>query len=169
MFRHLADVASIWSMEAEKTFQILDAIPEAQAHAAVTPEHRDLQRLAWHLCESLAEMPAQMGLHLEGFPGEPWKTPPPATLAEIRKVYATLSEAFLTALKGLNNMALAATYPYYGETWTGAFALWVMVAHQTHHRAQMTVVMRQAGLKVPGIYGPAMEEWGHMNLPAPLV
>jgi len=37
--------------------------------------------------------------------------------------------------------------------------------HQTHHRAQMTVLMRQAGLKVPGVYGPSREEWSQMGMP----
>lgn len=169
MFRHLGDVATIWKMEAEKTLLIFDAIPDGASGAAVTPEHRDLRRLAWHCCETIAEMPANMGLHVKGFPGEPWKTPPPATMAEIRKVYALLSENFLGALKGLNDMALAMTYPYYGMTWTGAFALFVMVTHQSHHRGQMTVVMRQAGLKVPGVYGPAKEDWAAMGMPVPMV
>jgi hypothetical protein len=30
----------------------------------------------------------------------------------------------------------------------------------------MTVLMRQAGLKVPGFYGPAQEEWSAMGMPA---
>jgi uncharacterized damage-inducible protein DinB len=169
MFRHLSDVAAIWKMEAEKTLQIFDAIPDGKADAAISPEHRNLRRLAWHLCETIAEMPANMGLHLEGFPGEPWKTPPPESMAEIRKVYVALSDAFLASLKGLNDMALAMSYPYYGQTWTGAFALFVMVTHQTHHRGQMTVVMRQAGLKVPGIYGPAKEDWATMGMPVPTI
>jgi uncharacterized damage-inducible protein DinB len=29
----------------------------------------------------------------------------------------------------------------------------------------MTVLMRQAGLVVPGVYGPAREEWAAMNMP----
>jgi uncharacterized damage-inducible protein DinB len=37
--------------------------------------------------------------------------------------------------------------------------------HEIHHRAQMTVLMRQAGLKVPGLYGPAKEEWSQYNMP----
>ena len=32
-------------------------------------------------------------------------------------------------------------------------------------RGQMTVLMRQAVLAVPGIYGPAEEEWAAMGLP----
>ena len=39
-----------------------------------------------------------------------------------------------------------------------------LVRHQAHHRAQMTVLMRQAGLAVPGIYGPAREEWAAMGM-----
>jgi uncharacterized damage-inducible protein DinB len=31
----------------------------------------------------------------------------------------------------------------------------------------MTVLMRQAGLKVPGIYGPSREEWVKIGMTAP--
>lgn len=31
----------------------------------------------------------------------------------------------------------------------------------------MTVLMRQAGLTVPGIYGPAKEEWATFGMEAP--
>jgi hypothetical protein len=30
----------------------------------------------------------------------------------------------------------------------------------------MTALTRQAGLVVPGVYGPAKEEWGLLGLPA---
>jgi uncharacterized damage-inducible protein DinB len=55
--------------------------------------------------------------------------------------------------------------PMYGQQWPRGNVLTSLIAHQTHHRAQMTVLMRQAGLKVPGVYGPAREEWAAMNLP----
>jgi uncharacterized damage-inducible protein DinB len=63
--------------------------------------------------------------------------------------------------------ALLEEVPMYGEHWAKGYVLLAMILHQTHHRAQMTVLMRQAGLKVPGAYGPAREEWAAMNLPAP--
>ncbi|MMZ69496.1 DinB family protein [compost metagenome] len=31
--------------------------------------------------------------------------------------------------------------------------------HQAHHRGQMTVLMRQAGLRVPEVYGQTYESW----------
>ena len=39
-------------------------------------------------------------------------------------------------------------------------------SHWSHHRGQMTVLMRQAGLRVPGVYGPAKEDWAAMGAPA---
>ena len=60
-------------------------------------------------------------------------------------------------------------FSLYGETWTGAFALYVLVSHQTHHRGQMTVLMRQAGLHVPSTYGPTKEGWAEFGLEAPKV
>jgi uncharacterized damage-inducible protein DinB len=47
----------------------------------------------------------------------------------------------------------------YGMDWNKGTTLHILVTHQTHHRGQFTVLMRQAGLKVPGVYGPSKEEW----------
>jgi len=52
----------------------------------------------------------------------------------------------------------------YGEVWKNGATLFILVTHQAHHRGQMTVLMRQAGLKVIGVYGPAKEEWLQMNM-----
>jgi uncharacterized damage-inducible protein DinB len=37
--------------------------------------------------------------------------------------------------------------------------LYYLIVHEIHHRGQMTVLMRQAGLSFTGIYGPTREEW----------
>jgi uncharacterized damage-inducible protein DinB len=57
----------------------------------------------------------------------------------------------------------------YGEKWKRGLTLAILVNHESHHRGQMTVLMRQAGLKVPGVVGPAKEEWAQYNMPAPEV
>ena len=61
---------------------------------------------------------------------------------------------------GWTDAQLTDTIPMYGEMWTKAGVLGALISHQCHHRGQMTVLMRQAGLRVPGIYGPSREEWG---------
>ncbi len=169
MFRHVADFKTIWQHETKHTLAILDAIPEASASQAIADEHRDLRRIAWHLVETCVEMPGNMGLKVQGLSGEPFKTQPPASMKEIRDTYAAVSTSVTDEVMTLNDMALAMTYPFYGMTWTGAFALMVLVTHQSHHRGQMTVLMRQAGLKVPGTYGPAKEEWVAWGMETPVV
>jgi uncharacterized damage-inducible protein DinB len=57
----------------------------------------------------------------------------------------------------------------YGVRWARGVTLRALLVHQTHHRGQMTVLMRQAGLRVPGVYGPAREEWSAYGMPAPQV
>ena len=47
----------------------------------------------------------------------------------------------------------------YGEDWQRGTTLAILINHQAHHRGQLTVLMRQAGLSVPGVYGPSKEEW----------
>ncbi|MDB5020937.1 MAG: DinB family protein, partial [Pedobacter sp.] len=54
----------------------------------------------------------------------------------------------------------------YGENWEKGKVLRVLIAHQTHHRGQMTVIMRILGLSVVGFYGPAKEEWAEIGMPA---
>lgn len=53
----------------------------------------------------------------------------------------------------------------YGQMWKNGVTLQILISHQIHHRAQLTVLMRQAGLVVPGIMGPSKEEWAAMGMP----
>ena len=55
----------------------------------------------------------------------------------------------------------------YGEAWKRGYAFYVLVAHQAHHRGQMTVLMRQAELKVPDVYGPTKESWAAYGVLTP--
>ena len=57
----------------------------------------------------------------------------------------------------------------YGMKWARGLTLQMLIVHQAHHRGQMTVLMRHAGLAVPGVYGPAREEWATHGMTAPEV
>ncbi|MDZ7625372.1 MAG: DinB family protein [Ignavibacteriaceae bacterium] len=86
--------------------------------------------------------------------------PIPSTAKEIVDEYKRASE---NMLKEINNKwrddTLLLEDDMYGEMWAKGKTLGVLVTHQIHHRGQLSVVMRLAGLKVPGVYGPAKEEW----------
>jgi len=57
----------------------------------------------------------------------------------------------------------------FGRTLTKAVTLSLLVKHIIHHRGQMTVLLRQAGVRVPGLYGPAREGWAQMGMEAPTI
>ncbi|TKH45990.1 hypothetical protein C1I60_06035 [Paenibacillus terrae] len=45
------------------------------------------------------------------------------------------------------------------EAWLNGSSLRYSIMHQSHHRGQLTVLMRQAGLQLPNVYGPTYETW----------
>jgi uncharacterized damage-inducible protein DinB len=171
MFRRMDDFAKSWKEESAKTMALFDAIPDAAMNTAVNPEHRDLKRLAWHLVESLIEMPGHFGVQVDGkhliqgmFIGAP-----PSSMQEIRETYAKASGSLEKGLRAWSDADLEKEDDMYGATWQRGFSLFVLITHQTHHRGQMTVLMRQAGLKIPDIYGPTKEGWTSYGMNAPAV
>lgn len=171
MFRVLNDVVACWSQEAESTLKVLEAIPDGAMNQAVNTEHRDLKRMAWHLVETLIEMPGRLGVKVEGaelIQSGQMADPPPSMVA-IREAYARASSSFLEAIAPWSDADLEQEDDMYGETWKRGVTFWVLITHQVHHRGQMTVLMRQAGLVVPSIYGPAKEGWADYGMAAPRV
>jgi uncharacterized damage-inducible protein DinB len=57
----------------------------------------------------------------------------------------------------------------YGQQWQRGTTLMTVQMHESHHRGQITVLMRQAGLKVPGVVGPAKEDWRQFGMEPPVV
>lgn len=170
MFRRVDDFKEIWKAEAAKTTAVFGAIPAGAMGQAVNPDHRTLRRMAWHLVESAAEMPLLAGIFIPGFElKEGHLGEPPADMGGILEAYTKVSEGLLDRIGSWNNAELARSFDCYGEKWTGSFLLWVLVTHQVHHRGQMTVLMRQAGLTVPDTYGPAKESWSAYGMEAPAV
>jgi len=171
MFRRLQDFTPTWTEEAAKTLAVIDAIPDSAMSTAVVPEHRDLRRMAWHLVESLIEMPQHCGLAIEGaqFIEGMFIKEPPATMGEVREAYARASESLLKGLAAWKDSDLETEDEMYGERWQRGKTLYVLIIHQAHHRGQMTVLMRQAGLAMPSIYGPTKEGWVAYGMEAPAV
>ena len=102
MFRSIGDLQTVWQQEREKTLAVMDAIPDQALHQAVTPVHRDLQRMAWHLVETVIEMPGHMGLKIPGAKLEAsgFIDPPPSTMKAIREAYAAASISLLGQVAG---------------------------------------------------------------------
>ncbi len=163
MYRTIEDFLKDWRYESEMTAKTFGELTDKSLNQRVTAEGRTLGFLAWHITLCLG-MAAEAGLPF--VVPEEFKGPAPAEATAIKNAYAQ-SAADLSACvqKTWKDSNLLEEVQMYGETWTRGYALFAMVKHQAHHRGQMTVLMRQAGLKVPGAYGPAKEEWAAMGWP----
>lgn len=164
MFRKIADFEKSWSYETDQTVKLLGRLTDDSLARKVTEDGRELGFLAWHINQTMEEMPKLVGLTVNAPSPE---TPCPKTAAEIVEAFETAAKSLLAEVKrSWTDETLLETDKMYGETWTRGETLFYLLAHQAHHRGQITVLMRQAGLKVIGIYGPAKEEWQEMGMPA---
>lgn len=157
MFHTIHDFITLWQAEAEKTDKILSKLTDDSLNKQLVPGLRTLGQLAWHILETPREMLEHTGLHVTG---PEYRSLPPTTIRQLidehHSVVASVAHEIQTHW---NNKSLHQTDQMYGETWTRSQTLWALIAHMIHHRGQMTVFMRIAGLQVPGIYGPSKEEW----------
>jgi len=165
MFRKVEDFTTQFETEYQGTLKVLRALTDASLAQPVSPGGRTLGRLAWHIAQSQPEMGERLGL---AFPGPaPEGAPVPASAAEIARRYEQTATALLEQVRaGWTDEKLLETSDMYGEQWANGLSLEILIRHEAHHRGQMTVLMRQAGLTVPGVYGPAREEWALYGMPA---
>lgn len=164
MLRKIEDFQKDWAYEAEMTGKVLNTLTDASFNQKVNEDGRTLGFLAWHLTQTLGEMLGLVGLKIDA-PGFDLECPTSA--AEIAAAYEKAGKSVTDQVAAnWNDETLLQTDEMYGETWARGLTLFYLIAHQAHHRGQMTVLMRQAGLPVPGVYGPAKEEWAAMGAPA---
>ena len=157
MYRNISDFLSDWKEESALTVKVFEAVEESKKSERLNDNVRSLERLAWHLTQSLTEMPAKAGLMSEDVLEH---QPTPDSMSAITALYKQYAETIAEMVKEKwKDDTLQQTENMYGESWERGKILSVLVRHQTHHRAQMTVIMRVLGMKVPGVYGPSKEEW----------
>ncbi len=166
MYRAIDDFAATWQHETESTLKLLRTLTDASLAQPVVPGGRTLGFLAWHITCSLAEMGVHAGLKVDG-PTEQTPEAVPTHAADIARAYEGAATAVMAAVRASwTDAQLGELIPMYGEQWPRGLTLAILLSHQTHHRGQMTVLMRQAGLPVPGMVGPSKEEWAGMGMPA---
>jgi len=154
-----------WQAESDSTRKIFGTLTDDSLGQATADNFRTLGRMAWHIVQSVSEMSNRMGLEVTG-PGE--KDAVPESAGKIRQAYDKTAASLLEEVSSKwEDAILEQEDDMYGQKWTRGLTLCILLKHEIHHRGQMTVLMRQAGLTLPGIYGPAKEEWSQYGMPEP--
>ncbi len=160
----ISDFLEGWSYENSATLKIFKALTDESLNQKVTQDGRSIGKLAWHITLSVAEMLNRTGLEIGQYDES---SPVPKRATEIISEYEKFSRKVFDEIQSKwDDKSLLEEINMYGEMWAKGKVLTSLMSHQTHHRAQLTVLMRQAGLKVPGVYGPAKEEWSAFGMPA---
>jgi uncharacterized damage-inducible protein DinB len=164
MYTSIQEFINEWDNEAASTQKILDALTDSSLGQKVSPEDRTLGSIAWHIVSSIPGMLMEFGINVEAVQ----ENNTPASAREIAEVFRRVTSDTSDAVKQQwTDQSLAEMVNVFGMDMPKAVTLSLLIKHIIHHRGQMTVLMRQAGLKVPGVYGPAREEWSLMGMDAP--
>ena len=164
MLRKIEDFQKDWAYESEMTTKVLRALTDESLGQKVYADGRDLGFLGWHLVQTLGEMLGLVGLKIDAPAHDSAR---PDSAAEIVAAYEKGAKSVTEEINAnWTDETLLQEDQMYGETWARGLTLLLLITHQSHHRGQMTVLMRQAGLPVPGVYGPSKEEWAAFGAPA---
>jgi len=162
MYYKISDFISDWKYESESTIKVFSNLTDESLTKKVHEKGRTPGILAWHITTSIGEMAHRTGLTFETVDEN---STVPSKVSEIIKSYKQASDNMVAEIKEKwNDETLMLEDNMYGQMWMKGTTLGVLVTHQIHHRAQLTIAMRLAGLKVPGVYGPSNEEWAAMGM-----
>ena len=166
MIRSIDDFLALWKEESDRTRSLFATLTDASLGQAIDGEHRTTGRLAWHLAQTIPEMLGKAGLETEG---PDHSAPVPASAKAIAEAYDRAAASVEGAVRaaGWTDVTLDEEREMYGNTWTVGQTLLTFIHHEIHHRAQITVLMRQAGVRIPGLYGPTKEDWQTWGVAAP--
>jgi uncharacterized damage-inducible protein DinB len=165
MYNSISDFIEDWNQEAASTQKVLDVLTDGSLQQAVSPDDRTLGRIGWHVVTSTPEMLNEFGVTVENVENS---SSVPSSAKEIADTFRKVSADTVDAIKQQwTDASLKEMKNVYGMDMQKAVTLSMLIKHIIHHRGQMTVLMRQAGVSVPGIYGPSRDEWSQMGMEAP--
>jgi len=162
VYNSISEFLNDWKKESEATYKVLSNLSDESLKYISHTNGRTIGFLAWHIILTIGEMMNRAGLKVE-CPSE--NSIEPSFAKEIAETYKSVSGSLTGEIeKTWTDVTLNEELDMYGEAWKISFLLKSLVYHQIHHRGQLTIMMRQANLKVPGVYGPSREEWTKMGM-----
>ena len=141
MYRKLDDFYKGFQSLTEATGKIFSVLSDENLDQAVGEGHRKLGQMAWHIVATYPEMMGHAGLSI---PSVDYQSMPPGGAGEIRSAYKAVTAELLDGIrKNWTDESLLEVDEMYGEKWPRGVTLAVLVHHEIHHRAQMTVLLRR--------------------------
>ncbi|MBN6205065.1 DinB family protein [Ralstonia pickettii] len=156
MYRKVDDFIKDWENARAGTIKALEAMTDEKLGQAIVEGHNTLGWLGWHITGAQQYFAGLLGLTIT-IPGDVRTVPRDAS--KITEAYkATSKELAEKVNEAFTDDSLSENVDQHGTPTPRGEILRTLIDHQTHHRGQITVLLRQAGLKVPGVMGPTRED-----------
>ena len=153
MYRKVEDFLEDWEVSSTSTLNVLKTITNEKMTQSIANDHNTLGWLGWHLVGVGATIGKFAGLEIP----EPDHRVMPLDMEEIIAGYEALAEAYKTEVVKLTDESLLEEVQGFSGPIARGKLLRALITHQIHHVGQMTVLLRQADLKVPAVMGPTKE------------
>ena len=132
----------------------INELTDESLSQAVSEKDRTLGEIAWHITTSVVGFANQAGLKAEG---AGFGADMPESAEAMKQAYQENANAVIKQYEALTDEDLMKEVDFFGHPMPMGALLSAYTLHEVHHRGQMTVLMRQADLKVPSIYGPSRD------------
>jgi len=166
MFHTIESFIQEYTRESDVTLQLLQSLTDESLRQQVAEGYRTIGHLAWHLVPTNAGLFKETGIQ---FVSPSLGSEPPASAAVIAESYREAAQNLMNAIRTQwEDADLQRTANVYGFDWSHGYTLFVFMKHEIHHRGQLTVLMRQAGLPLASVYGPTKEQWAAFGMAAPV-
>jgi uncharacterized damage-inducible protein DinB len=164
MFRKIGDFSMVYKITMDITIKLYQVLTDESLSQKVCDDQRTLGKIAWHNVLSQSQLAKGLGLESD-FISE--SAPLPKSVKEINNLLISEIEKVLKAVtEKFNDENMTDEVSIFGMKMPVGAWLHFAIIHNVHHRGQMTILMRQANLKIPGVCGPSKEEWGLFGMPA---
>jgi uncharacterized damage-inducible protein DinB len=156
MYNNVQEFLGVYGWESKTTASVLSALTDAAlAQEKAAGHDTTAGDIAWHIATAPVYMLNQVGFSID--PALLQK-PEQLTTAAINATYAKINAMVMEQAASKTPEDVAKTYRVFDMMdWSAGQTLGIMMHHEIHHRGQLSVLMRQAGLVLPSIYGPTHE------------
>lgn len=151
MYRKVEDFLTDWKVSAKGATKTIQVITIDVLDVAIVDGHNTLGWLAGHLVEIAVAFGKSAGLSMPAYIQEQ------STIEQTLEAYQQVAAAYSEQLATFTDEQLLEDVPAFGGQMPLGNLLRILINHQTHHLGQMTVLLRQSGLKVPPVMGPTKE------------
>ena len=152
MFSNKSELMALFEEESAKTQAVLTALTAEACSQPLAPGFKTAGELAFHLIMAIPAISQFLGFVYTDLPPESIQSSPQQLSDAYRRIHERCTKHILDLT---DEQLFQQRFAVYSQQWSAAYTISILIRHEIHHRGQLTVLMRQAGLALPDIYGPA--------------